>query len=145
MKKKATQLVPFAAKRAARRRRRDTAERGIKFGGPALLAAGGAAAAYILRRRKRTAAGFDASPSELAGTQAGMSAPAPDTPPPGEGRASTLEGDPAESVPAAAAAGPGKDTVVPDTSTDDPVVREAEDAAAADAAAIGRDAPDTAG
>jgi hypothetical protein len=142
MKKKAIALIPFLA----RRRRRNQAERGAKVGGPALLGLGAAAAAFILRRRKRTAAGFDASPSELAGTPAGAAAntdgSAADAPPPGEGRPSTLEGDPAESVPVAGAAGVGETTVVPDTATDDPTVVEAEKAAAAEAGSIGGDVPD---
>jgi hypothetical protein len=143
MKKKAIALIPILA----RRRRRSNAERGAKIGGPALLAGVAAAAAFILRRRKRTAAGFDASPSELGGTAPGAGAhtdgSAADAPPPGQGRPSTLEGDPAESVPAAGAAGVGRDAVIPDTSTDDPAVREAEQAAAAEAGAIGGAVPDT--
>lgn len=142
MKKKAIALIPILA----RRRRRATAERGAKIGGPALLALAAGAAAFILRRRKRTAAGFDASPSELAGTAPGAASTdgsAADAPPPGQGRPSTLEGDPAESVPAAGAAGVGESTVIPDTATDDPAVREAEQAAAAEAGAIGGDVPGT--
>jgi hypothetical protein len=135
--KKAIALIPFVA----RRRRREAAERGAKVGGPALLAGVVAAIAVIVRRRRRTAAGFDASPSELSGRQPSPSGDAPDSPPRGEGRPSTLEGDPADSVPAAGAAGAGKDTVIPDTSTDDPAVREAEAAAAAEAGAIGGDVP----
>jgi uncharacterized protein (TIGR03382 family) len=141
MKKKAIALIPILA----RRRRRNNAERGAKIGGPALLALGAAAAAFILRRRKRTAAGFDASPSELAGTPAGAGGntdgSAADAPPTGEGRPSTLEGDPADSVPAAGAAGVGQGTVIPDTATDDPAVVDAENAAAAEAGAIGGDVP----
>jgi hypothetical protein len=137
MKKKAIALVPILA----RKRRRAQAEKGAKIGGPALLGAAAAAGAFILRRRKRAAAGFDASPSELAGTPAGAAAhtdgSAADAPAPGKGRPSTLDGDPAESVPAAGAAGAGESTVVPDTSTDDPAVREAENAAAAEAGSIG--------
>jgi hypothetical protein len=142
MKKKAIALIPFLAAR----RRRNQAQRGAKIGAPALLGIGAAAAAIILRRRKRTAAGYDASPSELAGTQPGAGASdgsAADAPPRGEGRPSTLEGDPADSVPAAGAAGAGQDAVIPDTSTDDPAVVEAENAAAAEAGAIGGDVPDT--
>jgi hypothetical protein len=143
MKKKAIALIPFLAAR----RRRSRRERGAKVGGPALLGIGAAATAIILRRRKRTAAGYDASPSELGGTQPGVApttdGSAADAPPPGEGRPSTLEGDPADSVPAAGAAGAGQDAVIPDTSTDDPSVVEAENAAAAEAGAIGGDVPDT--
>ena len=146
MKKKAIALLPFLA----RRRRRNNAERGAKIGAPALLGLGAAAAAIILRRRKRTAAGFDASPSELSDTPAGASTSpdgdAADAPPKGQGRPSTLEGDPAETVPAAGVAGVagvGENTVIPDTSTDDPSVVEAENAAAAEAGAIGGDVPDT--
>ena len=119
MKKKAIALIPFLARRS----RRSQAERGAKFGGPALLGLGAAAGAFFLRRRRRAAAGFDASPSELSG----------------QGRPSTFEGDPAESFPAAGAAGVGQNSVIPDTSTDDPSVVEAEDAAAAEAGAIGGD------
>jgi uncharacterized protein (TIGR03382 family) len=141
MKKKAIALIPFLV----RRRRRNKAQQGAKIGGPALLALGAAAAAIILRRRKRTAAGFDASPSELGGTAPGAApntdGSAADAPPPGQGRASTLEGDPAESVPAAGAAGVGEGTVIPDTSTDDPAVVDAENAAAAEAGTIGGDQP----
>jgi hypothetical protein len=139
--KKALAVLPFVA----RRRRREAAERGAKVGGPALLALGAGAIAVLLRRRKRTAAGYDASPSELAGTPAGGSGrtdgSAADAPASGEGRPSTLEGDPAVSVPAAGAAGAGRDAVVPDTSTDDPAVREAEQAAAEEAGSIGGDVP----
>jgi uncharacterized protein (TIGR03382 family) len=81
MKKKATALIPFDVRRQ-RRRRRDQAERGAKIGGPALLALAAAAVAFIFRRRKRTAAGFDASPSELAGAAANTDGGAPDVPPP---------------------------------------------------------------
>ena len=143
MKKKAIALIPFLAAR----RRRDQRERGAKIGAPALLGLGAAAAAIVLRRRKRTAAGYDASPSELGGTQPGAGAntdgSAADAPPTGQGRPSTLEGDPAESVPAAGAAGAGEGTVIPDTATDDPSVVEAEKAAAGEAGAIGGDVPDT--
>jgi uncharacterized protein (TIGR03382 family) len=143
MKKKAIALTPFLAAR----RRRNQRERGAKFGAPALLGLGAAAAAIILRRRKRTAAGFDASPSELGGTQPGAGAntdgSAADAPARGEGRPSTLEGDPAEAVSAAGVAGAGEGTVIPDTATDDPSVVEAEKAAAAEAGAIGGDVPDT--
>jgi hypothetical protein len=143
MKKKAIALIPFLVARRKRKQR----ERGAKIGGPALAALAAGAAAIILRRRKRTAAGYDASPSELGGTQPGATTntdgSAADAPPPGQGRPSTLDGDPAETVPAAGAAGAGRDAVIPDTSTDDPVVREAEDAAAAEAGAIGGNVPDT--
>jgi len=141
--KKAIALIPFVA----RRRRQAQAKRGAKLGGPALLALVGAGAAFIVRRRKRNEAGFDASPSELGGQQAGAAATADgdaaDAPATGQGRASTLEGDPAESVPLAATKGVGENAVAPDTGTDDPLVREAEAAAAAEAGAIGGDVPDT--
>lgn len=139
--KKAIAVIPFVA----RRRRRAHAERGAKVGGPALLALTGAAVAFLVRRRKRTAAGFDAPPSELSGQPAGTSpgGDAPDAPAAGDGRPSTLEGDPSDSVPLAAAAGVGEQSVAPDTATDDPTVREAEAAAAAEAGAIGGDVPDT--
>jgi hypothetical protein len=143
MKKKAIAVIPFLA----RRQRRSQAQRGAKIGGPALLGAAIAAAAVILRRRKRTAAGFDASPSELGDRQPGVAAntdgSAADAPPTGQGRPSTLDGDPAETVPAAGAAGVGAEAVIPDTSTDDPAVLEAEKAAAAEAGAIGGNVPDT--
>ena len=137
--KKAIALIPFLA----RRRRRAAAERGAKVGGPALLAGSIAAVALIVRRRRRSAAGFDASPSELAGTKPSPTGDAPDAPPKGEGRPSTLEGDPADSVPQAGIAGVGEDAVIPDTATDDPLVLEAEAAAAAEAGAIGGAVPDT--
>ena len=141
--KKAIALIPFVA----RRRRRTQATRGAKVGGPALLALAGAGVALVVRRRKRSEAGFDASPSELSDRPAGMATSvdgdAPDSPPTGQGRASTLEGDPAESVPLAASKGVGEHSVAPDTGTDDPLVREAEAAAAAEAGAIGGDVPDT--
>jgi uncharacterized protein (TIGR03382 family) len=137
--KKAIALIPFVAKK----RRRNKAQTGAKFGGPALLALAGAAAAIIVRRRKRTDAGFDASPSELSDRQPGTSAGDESAPPTGQGRPSTLEGDPAESVPLAAAKGVGENAVAPDTGTDDPLVREAEQAAAAEAGSIGGDVPDT--
>lgn len=138
MKKKAIALIPLLA----RRRRRTIAERGANFGVPALLAGAAAAAAFLLRRRRRSAAGFDASPSELAGRQPSTSGDAPDAPPSGQGRPSTFEGDPAETFPAAGVAGVGEDAVIPDTGTDDPLVREAEAAAAAEAGAIGEPMPD---
>ena len=133
--KKAIALIPFLA----RRRRRAAAQRGAKLSAPALIGGAIAAAALIVRRRRRSAAGFDASPSELAGRAPSPTGDAPDSPPKGEGRPSTFEGDPAESFPAAGAAGVGKNSVVPDTSTDDPSVVEAENAAAAEAGAIGGD------
>jgi hypothetical protein len=138
MKKKAIALVPLLA----RRRRRNRAERGAKLGGPALLAGIAAAAAFIVRRRRRSAAGFDASPSELSGRQPSPTGDAPDAPPTGQGRPSTLEGDPADSVPQAGIAGVGEHSVIPDTASDDPLVQEAEAAAAAEAGAIGGDVPD---
>ncbi len=152
--KKAIAVLPFLAKR----RRRARAERGAKLGGPALLALVGAAAAYIVRRRKRSEAGHDASASELSDKQGSATTASrddtpegatstsgqdDDAPANGEGRPSTLEGDPAESVPLAAANGVGENAVAPDTGTDDPLVREAEQAAAAEAGAIGGDVPDT--
>ena len=140
--KKAIALIPFVA----RRRRRAAAERGAKIGGPALLAGLGAAAAFIVRRRRRSAAGLDASASELRGqpNAAPSSYPAESqAPPAGEGRPSTLEGDAAESVPKAGVEGVGENAVIPDTATDDPAVREAEAAAAAEAGAIGGDVPAT--
>lgn len=140
--KKAIAVIPFVA----RRRRRAQAQRGAKLGGPALLVLLGAGAAFIVRRRKRTEAGFDASPSELSDRRPGSASSdgsAADAPPTGQGRPSTFEGDPAESVPLAAAKGVGENSVAPDTGTDDPLVREAEQAAAAEAGAIGGDVPDT--
>jgi hypothetical protein len=139
MKKKAIALIPLLA----RRRRRRRAQHGAKLGGPALIAGAGAAVALIVRRRRRSAAGFDASPSELAGRQPSPSGDAPDAPPTGQGRPSTFEGDPAETVPLAGVAGVGEHAVIPDTSTDDPLVVDAEQAAAAEAGAIGGDVPDT--
>ena len=136
--KKAIALIPFLA----RRRRREVAARGVRFGGPALLAGAAAALAYIVRRRRRSAAGFDASPSELSDRQPSHTGDAPDSPPKGQGRPSTLDGDPADTVPAAGVAGVGQDAVIPDTGTEDPLVREAEAAAAAEAGAIGGDVPD---
>ena len=138
MKKKAIALIPLLA----RRRRRTSAQRGAKLGGPALLAGIGAAVAFIVRRRRRGAAGFDASPSELSGRQPSTTGDAPDTPPTGEGRPSTLDGDPAETAPHAGIQGVGEHSVIPDTATDDPLVQEAEAAAAAEAGAIGGDVLD---
>jgi hypothetical protein len=141
--KKAIAIIPFLA----RRRRRAQAQRGAKLGGPALLVLAGAGAAFIIRRRKRSEAGFDASPSELSDRRPGAAATAdgdaPDAPATGQGRPSTLEGDPAESVPLAAANGVGENSVAPDTGDADPLVREAEAAAAAEAGAIGGDVPPT--
>jgi len=137
--KRALPLIPILA----RRRRRAQAERGAKLGGPALLALVGAAAAFIYRRRKRSDAGFDASPSELSGRQPGTTAGDENAPPKGEGRPSTLDGDPAETVPLAGVGGVGQDAAIPDTATDDPIVREQEQAAAAEAGAIGGNVPDT--
>lgn len=137
--KKAIALIPFLA----RRRRREAAQRGAKLGAPALIGGAIAAAAIVVRRRRRSAAGFDASPSELAGQPAGTGTGDSQAPPTGQGRPSTFEGDPADSVPKAGVTGVGQDAVIPDTSTDDPAVREAEAAAAAEAGAIGGDVPDT--
>lgn len=166
--KKAIALIPFVA----RRRRRTAAKRGAKVSAPALLGAAAAGAGVIVRRRRRSAAGFDASASELGGDRpapqtapptagdatperAAQADPADeaaahtdfvaetDAPANGQGRPSTLEGDPADSVPAAGIAGVGEDSVVPETGTEDPLVREAEAAAAAEAGAIGGDVPET--
>ena len=137
--KRAIPLIPILA----RRRRRAQAERGAKLGGPALLALAGAAAAFIYRRRKRSDAGFDASPSELSGRQPGTTTGDENAPPNGQGRPSTLDGDPAETVPHAGVEGAGRNTAIPDTSTDDPIVREQEQAAAAEAGSIGGDVPAT--
>jgi hypothetical protein len=137
--KKALALIPFVA----RRRRRAAAQRGAKLGGPALLAGAAAAVAFIVRRRRRSAAGFDASPSELGGTTPSVSGDAPDAPPPGEGRPSTMDGDVATTGPQAGIEGVGEQSVIPDTATNDPAVQEAEQAAAAEAGAIGGDVPDT--
>jgi hypothetical protein len=138
-----TRLLPLIPL-LARRRRRARVQRGARLGTPALLALGGAAAAYLIRRRRRSAAGYDAAPSELAGRPAGMSEAATatraasDSAEAATGRATTMDADPDE-VAAAAAHG---DVVTPDTSADDPLVIDAENAAAADAAAIGGDVPD---
>jgi hypothetical protein len=137
--KKAIALIPFVA----RRNRRRSAASGAKVGGPALLAGVGAAAAFIVRRRRRSAAGLDAPESELRGTTPSPSGDAPDAPPAGQGRSSTLEGDPADTFPKAGIDGVGEDHVIPDTGTDDPLVLEAEAAAAAEAGAIGGSVPDT--
>jgi hypothetical protein len=105
-----------------------------------LLALGGAAAAYVLKSRGEQAA---ATPS------AGGYAPAPDSAPAAQVPAVDTTADTVESDaidPDArfdqtehAATGEG---VVPDTSDDDPLVRQAENAAAAQAGSIGGE-PDT--
>lgn len=141
--KKAIAVIPIVA----RRRRRARAQRGARVGGPALLVLLGAGVAIVVRRRKRADAGFDASPSELSDRPVGATTQtgggAPDAPPTGQGRPSTFEGDPAETVPLAAAKGLGEDAVAPDTGGADPLVAEAEAAAAAEAGAIGGDVPAT--
>src|SRR4051812_50228001 len=99
MKKKAIALIPSLAAR----RRRSQRERGAKVGAPALLGIGAAAAAIILRRRKRTAAGYDASPSELGGTQPGATphthGSAADAPPPRQGPPPPPRGGPGQAGP----------------------------------------------
>jgi hypothetical protein len=84
-----------------------------------LLALGGAAAAYVLRHRSRQNA---QSPAEAA---PGDDAPASQRPAP----AARTEASTADTV--------ESEAVVPDTSADDPLVREQENAAAAQAASIG--------
>ena len=135
-----TRLLPLIPL-LARRRRRARVQRGARLGAPALIALAAGAAAFLIRRRRRSSAGYDASPSELAGRPAGMSeaATAVAGAAGGMGRPSTMDADP-DAVAAAAAHG---DVAAPDTSADDPLVREAENAAAADAGAIGGDVPDT--
>jgi hypothetical protein len=151
--KKAIAVIPFVAKR----RRRSQAERGAKLGGPALLVAAGAVVAVVVRRRKRSEAGHDASQSELSDKQstattasrddtpegATSTSGQDDDPARGEGRPSTLDGDPAETVPLAGVEGVGQDAAIPDTATDDPIVREQEQAAAAEAGSIGGNVPPT--
>ena len=132
-------LIPLLA----RRRRRARMERGARVGIPTLIGIA-AAAAFLIRRRRRSSAGFDAAPSELAGQPAGMSEAATatraasDSAVAATGRATTMDADP-DDVAAGAVHG---DVQAPDTAADDPLVVEAENAAAADAAAIGNDVPD---
>jgi hypothetical protein len=139
-----TRLLPLIPL-LARRRRRARVERGARIGAPALIGIAGAAAFLLIRRRRRSAAGYDASPSELAGRPAGMSPAATavgstaNSAAAATGRPSTMDADP-EAVAAAAAHG---DVVAPDTSTDDPLVTDAENAAAAEAGAIGGSATQT--
>ena len=134
-----TRLLPLIPL-LARRRRRARVQRGAKLGAPALLALGAAAGAFLVRRRRRSAAGHDASPSELAGRPAGMSAAATATAGAANaaGRVTTMDADPDAIADVAAPDGTGADT-----SADDPLVREAENAAAGEAAAIGGDVPGT--
>ena len=143
--KKALTLIPLA--RIARRRRKrrskaERAERGARIGVPALIGLGGAAVAFMMRRRKRAAYGYDVSPEELEPT---------DPPPPdaasdadlatGAEAHSEPTGASADTLGASAAAvgmaPAGSASVTPDTSADDPLVREEVNAAAAEAGRIG--------
>ena len=138
-----TRLLPLIPL-LARRRRRARVQRGARIGAPALLALGAAAAALLdpppppqRRRLRRLAVRAGRPPRRHVGgrdrrREHGDAAAA------ATGRPSTMDADPAE-VAAAAAHG---DVVAPDTSTDDPLVTEAENAAAAEAGAIGGDAPE---
>ena len=94
-----------------------------------LLALGGAAAAYVIKSR-----GQQAAPS--AASAGGGYAPGPES---AAEAPATEEVAPAEATPeeAAVADTVESDAVVPDTSADDPLVRQEERAAGADAATIG--------
>jgi hypothetical protein len=100
-----------------------------------VLALGGAAAAYALKSRGGQPAPAESSASGYApGPESGAEAPAVEevTPGPDEVRAQE----------AATADTDETEAVAPDTSADDPLVRQQESAAAAEAGAIGGE-PDT--
>jgi hypothetical protein len=140
MKKKAIALIPFLA----RRRRRAQAQSGAKLGGPALLGIGAAVTAIVLRRRKRAAAGHDVPESDLQQARPAQTEAASQDADAAKGAAaesSRAGEDPLGASPEEAGSAPeGADYVTPDTSADDPLVREQTNAAAAEAAAIGGDA-----
>jgi hypothetical protein len=118
-----------------------------------LLALGGAAAAYFLKSRGEQAVPSAATAGGYApGPESAAEAPATEEVQPtaaderaeevAEAEATPEEAAVAEPTPdeAAVADTVESDAVVPDTSGDDPLVRQQEDAAAADAATIGGEA-----
>jgi hypothetical protein len=118
--------IPLVAKK----RRRAKAEKGAKFGGPALAAAVAGIVALLLRRKKKGAAKPDesAAATEAATQDADQAVVDSEK---GSGGADTLGASP--DVAGTAPEG----SVTPDTSADDPVVREETNAAADEAGAIG--------
>ena len=113
----------------------------------ALVVPLGAAAAFLARRRKRSAAGHDVSPSELQRTDPPRADAVRSDADTATGAAAESSGATTDTLGASATdAGtpaPDSDAVMPDTGADDPLVREQTNAAAAEAAAIGGDVPDT--
>jgi hypothetical protein len=111
-----------------------------------LLALGGAAAAYVIKSRGAQAAPSAASAGGgyAPGPESAAEAPVTDEVEPTAADEHAEEVASAEATPeeAAVADTVESDAVVPDTSADDPLVRQQEDAAAADAATIGGE-PDT--
>jgi hypothetical protein len=111
-----------------------------------LLALGGAAAAYVMKNRGEQAApsAATAGGGYAPGPEAAAEAPATDEvqPTPADEHAEEIASAEATPEEAAVADTVESDAVVPDTAADDPLVQEQEDAAAADAAAIGGE-PDT--
>ena len=111
-----------------------------------LLALGGAAAAYVIKSRGQQAAPSPASGGTgyEPGPEAAAATPAVEEvePTPADERVEDAAAAEATPDPAATAETVESDPVVPDTAADDPLVQEQEDAAAAEAAAIGGE-PDT--
>jgi len=105
--------------------------------------AGGVVAALRKRGEETQQPGGNAAPRYAAPAEAGAQPPAePGGPPSDEPQATVARSVPAEDLHTKAHDVPAE-TVVPDTSADDPSVQEAEDAAASDAAAIGEKADET--
>jgi hypothetical protein len=103
---------------------------------PILLLAGAAGAAVVIRKRRQQQESEPAAPRYAPPAQAGAQPAAPaDTPP-------VRDTTPAEDLKTKPHDLP-EDVVMPDTSAADPSVQEAEDAAAADAAAIGEKPDET--
>jgi hypothetical protein len=119
--------IPFVAKK----RRKAKAEKGAKLGGPALAAAVAGVVALLLRRRKKgDSPDAGAAQSEAAAQDADQATVASED---GSGGADTLgaSSDIAGTAP--------EGSVMPDTGADDTTVREATNAAADEAGAIGSD------
>jgi hypothetical protein len=121
--------IPFVKKK----RRKAKAKEGAKFGAPAALAAAVAGVVALLLRRKKTAGSepdVQAAATEVARQDADQATVASEN---GAGGA-----DPLGASPDVAGTAP-EGSVTPDTSADDPLVREETNAAADEAGSIGSD------
>src|SRR4051812_4516269 len=100
----------------------------------------GAAGGVVVALRRKVGAKdseADSAPRYAAPAEAGAQPPSePGGPPADDPQGTVARGVPAEELHTKAHDVPA-DTVIPDASSDDPSVQEAEDAAASDAAAIG--------